>query len=548
MTNIRSLFITLNLNDKLSASLKRAERMADQTKSRMDLVSKSTQNTEQAMAAFATMMAIADKIQKDVTRVASIQNAQLRRLADTYVKLKWKVEEYSHAVRRSMQRAGAFLKSHAEDLRNVGLAASAAIGGVMWRLEKYESAMAKIRALTRDNREEYEYFLNVMNRFGRTGLFSKSDIANMLAYAKANRITREELEQLLPYVQSGAAIYGEDLTTALMAMVRAMKYGEAELAERMGLQLRENAVMEESMKLYGKRLSQLTAEQKQRVIMLAIQNQYVDIVGKENEIMGENIVKLRQARNALDDAAVTIGSYLLPPIAKVATAFSKLVKWLDDRPILGAAVAYGLLGTAMVGIGGYAAVKLASALKWVRDLTVWNTIAQSRFATVLTARVIPAIGRAAIAFRGLAITMLTNPITLAIMGIVGSVLLLQHAWVHNWFNIRDKTLAVINAIRGGIDWLVGRIKWAIEMLQKLFAFTPVGLGITTAKTITSSIPRIIPSSSSINMGGVKANVVVNLDNVRLDSLDRVKRLGIEIARHQEEIQRRVLYRQTLARG
>lgn len=482
MDALRGLYVVIRFHDEVSSPLRRANALMDTSARKLmlmdKLAKKNTQSWMYSSAAFEKSLANAGAFFAQVDAAANeafvrqrYQSRIMQEVALKYDTLKRKVAQYGSAVRDSMRRAGAALRAHADDLRNVGLGATVAIGGIMWRFEKYESAMAKLRALTADNREEYEYYLQILNEFSKTKLFSKSDIANMLAYAKANKLTREELEFLLPYVKSAAAIYGEDLTTALTAMVRAMKYGEAELAERIGLQLRENAVMKESMELYGKRLSELTAEQKQRVIMLAIQRQMANIVGRENEMLGENIVKLRKAKNALDDAAVTIGSYLLPPIAKAATAFANLLKWLDERPILGSVVAYGLLATALVGIGGYAAIKAAEALKLVSTTLLRYFIPSSVKAAFATGGLTAALRAAALGFKGLAVAILTNPITWAILAIVGVILLLQHIWVHNWWDIQGKTKAAISAITGAINWLIDGIKWLIDSISGFISWT-----------------------------------------------------------------------------
>jgi len=113
------------------------------------------------------------------------------------------------------------------------------------------------------------------------GMFSRSDVAGAVAYAKAVDFNMTRVAELLPLLRDVSAMYGEDLTVAMQAIVRAAKFGEAELAERIGLRLRENAVLAISMEMYGKRLGQLNEEQKEAVVVRAAIEQLINLRGGE---------------------------------------------------------------------------------------------------------------------------------------------------------------------------------------------------------------------------------------------------------------------------
>ncbi|RLI77298.1 hypothetical protein DRP05_10605 [Archaeoglobales archaeon] len=295
--------------------------------------------------------------------------------------------------------------------------------------------------------------------------------------------------------------------------------------------------------------------------------QMVDRIGDFNKAMDSAYGDVVKFREKLSDLTGDIGAVYIPYLRLAVQWMTRFINVIRSNPILETAFAVGTFG-------GLVLPKVIQGSRWWKDLTIWNTLAQSRLATAIMTRLIPAqvasayatggltaaLRTATIAFKGFAISVLTNPITWAILGIVGAVLLLQHAWVHNWFGIRDKTAAAINFIREKIDWLIGGIKWAIGWIQKLFAFTPVGMGFTAAKaTYTAitqhrlelpkiqSITAITPAHQTVHMGGVKADINIHLNDVKLDHTGRVKQLGIEVSKQIEEGMAKALRRQKLAK-
>lgn len=75
-------------------------------------------------------------------------------------------------------------------------------------------------------------------------LFSRTGRTEALALGTAFGLTPEMAAEFLPLVENAAAIFGTDVATGLKSIPRAAIQGEAELAEQIGLNLRERAVQQ----------------------------------------------------------------------------------------------------------------------------------------------------------------------------------------------------------------------------------------------------------------------------------------------------------------
>jgi|Deesub1362B_J571_1020462.scaffolds.fasta_scaffold00525_15 hypothetical protein len=493
MPSVRDLFLRIGLHDTASGKMLKIMKSSDAVHKQFQKVGSSAEKLGKQMGSVAKFFREMDTIEKDIIRVSQQHNRAVKKLAQAYINLKWKVKQYKREVLApELRKVGRFAREHAQQLKAMGVAATATMSGLLWKAQTYEKSLATLRALTADNAEEYEYYLSLIEK-NKGGLFSKSDIAATLAYAKANRLTREELETLLPYAKSAAAMFGEDLQLAFIAMVRAMKYGEAELAERIGLQLRENAVNHIALKLYGKRLSQLNAEQKQRVIMLAIQEQMADKLGKENEIMKENIGKMMAARAAIDDLSTELGKTLYPAVGKAASILAQLLRTLDKVPLLKEFAAAGLILASALGALGIIAGPVSTALGvlgikafWASVQTNGLTVAlktnrivmlASTAATFIYSKALSAANIATKLFGGALNLLRVAAIGLwTALGPIGIGLLALGAILTTlWFK-SDKFRAIVTSLARGLreylgkaaEWVSSKIQWLIDVLTNAY--------------------------------------------------------------------------------
>jgi hypothetical protein len=158
------------------------------------------------------------------------------------------------------------------------------------------------------------------------GMFKRADIAAALNYAGAVGFNIEQTKRLLPLLRDVAAVYGEDITVALQAVVRAALFGEAELAERIGLTLREGAILDVTDRLFGKRLSQLNKEQKIIAIVTAAEEQLMRIRGGEAKASDTLSGATKNLTTALTELTADALEPSLGPLAQFANLLAEAAK------------------------------------------------------------------------------------------------------------------------------------------------------------------------------------------------------------------------------
>jgi len=79
---------------------------------------------------------------------------------------------------------------------------------------------------------------------------------------------------------------------------------------------------------------------------------------------------------------------------------------------------------------------------------------------------------AALSVKTFTLALMTNPIFLALLGIVAAILILQHAWTKNWGDIQGKTKKVIDFFKGAFGWVMEKLNAIKKFLPLLFG--PIG--------------------------------------------------------------------------
>ena len=160
------------------------------------------------------------------------------------------------------------------------------------------------------------------------GMFKRADIAAALNYAGAVGFNIEKTQKLLPLLRDVAAVYGEDITVALQAVVRAALFGEAELAERIGLTLREGAILDVTTRLYGKKLSQLNKEQKINAVVTASIEQLSRVRGGEAKAAETVSGAYKKMQTAGEEFAVSTTEVFLPAIVSATKGLTVMVGYM----------------------------------------------------------------------------------------------------------------------------------------------------------------------------------------------------------------------------
>jgi hypothetical protein len=299
---------------------------------------------------------------------------------DILVRLRLSSEDFKGKIREAEAQTKTFASGARGALSAIQanwFAVTAAVTGTALAIRsaiapaiEWEQQQMKLRVLAQGSAADFARMREIIDA-NAGGMFSRTDVAGAVSYAKAVGFNMEKVAQLLPMLRDVAAMYGGDLTTAMMAVVRAAKFGEAELAERIGLRLRENAVLEISMGLYGKRLGQLSEEQKETVILQAAVQQLSNLRGGEemalNTVSGASralSVELKELRTeAIEPSLEPLAAY----VSHVREIVAQMREWKETITELQATPAFQV----MLGIGAASAAAgmwAAGVPKPMRDL------------------------------------------------------------------------------------------------------------------------------------------------------------------------------------
>lgn len=166
------------------------------------------------------------------------------------------------------------------------------------------------------------------------GLFTRQQVLEGITAGR--RI--QDPQDLMRLVQAlrGAAAAEGDLALAVTAVQRAMFEGEAELAERFGLLLREGNLTERANELFGLKVTQLTAAQKAQVVYAEAIAQSANFQDLENEMLKTAAGQWQLFKNRVDETLRSIGQGLQPvlegilgfinePIARLRTFGSEML-------------------------------------------------------------------------------------------------------------------------------------------------------------------------------------------------------------------------------
>ncbi len=170
--------------------------------------------------------------------------------------------------------------------------------------------------------------------------------------------------------------------------------------------------------------------------------------------------KLQTLKNMFTDVAIEVGEALLPVLKEIIPIIKENIPAFKEfavtftKELIPALRPFGEL--------------LMNLIKWFNSLSepVKQNIARfAALATAISAVAGPILMVAGtlLPYIGAALTALTGPIGI----VIAAIAVFAAAWVGNWFGIRDKTFAAIEAIKGGIEFAA---KWVNDTIQDVANF------------------------------------------------------------------------------
>jgi hypothetical protein len=223
------------------------------------------------------------------------------------------------------------------------------------------------------------------------------------------------------------------------------------------------------------------------------------------------------------DTAAALGEQLLPAVTTVLEWLSKFGDWISEHvPLVTALTAViAALAVGVLAVNAAMAIAAAATAVATAATAAWSAAA--------------GIGAAATTAFGVAMAVLTSPITIVIAAIAAVVAIIV-LLVKNWDTVSAGAVKAFNAIKTAvttsIDWVIKKVKEAIEWFKKLLSSIPVIGGLfgggqmapapsmaavayTPAGSLVGVAPRLSTrrSSRAGGGGGVTVNVSGALDPV-----------------------------------
>jgi len=536
--------MVLSLQDQASAKLRRVNALMDESTRKMRiadrLAQKNTQTWmyssaafEKSLASSAYFFAQVDRIEREAMIKSRFQHSVTQKLALSYSRLKEKVSSYASTLRSRLTQINSTIQQHRTSLMMVSAALSGMIGLTIRGAvneEKFRRNIESLSSVIDYNHEGWQNINKALQEYidsaAKVNYISKENRARLVSEMITMGTAKDTILKYGPTLEKLGVSLGKT-TDEVITAVRSSLAGFHIAFKRLGVMLKEEDIKKKIEEIRDAHKGWSEEALRAEAIMELAYPQMVARIGDFDKAMDSAYGDLVKFKEKLNDLTGDIGSIYIPYLRTAVEWTSKFIKFLKVHPILKTAIAFGTLATVIAILGGLALPKAYSGVKSFLSISktaakfIWSrmipaTVAQAYATGGLTA----ALRAAALGFKSLAVAMLTNPITWAILGIVAAVLLLQHAWVHNIFGLRDKTLAFFKAIRGAIDWVVGGIKTLItwitaipsriqeawrsltenplfKLAQTALSFTPVGMGLTAAKMITGA-PLLSISSTSIS--------------------------------------------------
>lgn len=496
---LRGLYLTIALRDQFSGGLQKANALMNQSAQRMAVIDKLARKNqerymymsaafEKSLANSAFFFAQVDKIEREAFIKSRFQHGMVQKLAMGYDRLRSKVSDYASVIRSKFATINATLEEH----RMALLGASMALAGFMglslrgaMNEEKYRRNIESLAEVIDYEKEGWQNVNKALQDYitsaEKLDYISKETRANLVSEMVTMGAAKDTILKYGPTLEKLGISLGKS-TEEVITAVRSSLSGLHMPFKRLGVILREEDIKKKMEEIRQAHRNWSEEAIRAEAIMELAYPQMTRRIGDFSKATDSAYGDLVKFREKLSDLTGDIGAIYIPYFRMAVELMSRFVKFLNASPILKTATAFGTLALATALVGGFALPKAYSSLKtfysiskmvagFIYSRLIPATVAQAYAMGGLTA----ALRAAALGFKSLAVAALTNPITWAILGIAGAVLLLQHIWVKNWWDIQGKTKAAISVITGALNWLAGGIRWLIDSGRGLILWVQQGI-------------------------------------------------------------------------
>ncbi len=373
---------------------------------------------------------ITDKL-KNVNRAVDSVKSGVKSLTETIEQYKWAVVGAGAALSAFAYGGFRFFKDATKDLADFQDALR------VFRIRAGENADAILKAM-----EE-----------AAGGTIDSTQLILNANRAMVMGIDPEYLPRMMEIARAAARNMGMSVEYMFESVVLGTARQSKLILDNLGIIIKADEAYEKYAKTLGKTASQLTEAEKRQAFLNAVMEAGEDIV-KHTDLSQESLnEEIQRATVAWTEFKKALAEGALPVISKFIDGVKATTQWLKDLPKPIKAV-IGTLGVLATGASAFIGPLLmqAAAFTWL-----YSTIANMGGLTGVLASLKTAIlGFASSTLAAIA------PLLPAILAISAAILLLQHAFIHNWGGIREATAKVIEGLKWAFGGLIDIIKTFIS--------------------------------------------------------------------------------------
>ena len=522
---IRDIYIQWAIRDRITDRVARINRTIDLAVRKASLASTQymymSAAFEKSLANTAYFFAQVDKAEREAIIRSKHHSRVVQELALKYDMVKSKVVAYASQVRASLSTATSYIREHSLVLMGMGLAAGYSFMRAIQAGANWELTLQSIKRLAQTTGRDYQKIVKIIEE-ETDNLVDRAALAEGVLKLMTTSLSDEQIQQFIRAVKEGSTAMGQDFNEQIALVAKGFKQLISEILDNIGVNTRLEVIYEKASKQFGVSRDQLTEAQIQQVLFNEILQQTAKYQGMWNEKLKSSAGAISGFSVAMRDLTTAVGETFLPLITPAIQGVTAFINTINKIPIARTVIGATLLTGAFLGLAGAFYAHVVPAIETGASLLLTRWVPASVQAAYASGGLTAALRASAIAFRGLAVAVLTNPITWAILGIVSAILLLQDVLVKGWEKsylgqavawfleklsflkpVAEGVATAINYLRQGFEWITLAIQRFITWIQqgldaigplKYALFGPAGAIIFLAQNfdkVTSAIQRFI---------------------------------------------------------